>query len=201
MRIMLPLVTSATELRRALTICVSVRADLTAEGVAYDADVPIGVMIETPSAAVTADLLAQQAQFLSIGTNDLIQYACAADRENVDVAHLRNPLQPAVLRLLKQAIDAATLAQVPISLCGDMASDPSLTWLLLGLGLRDLSMEPHAIPMVKAIIRRSSMEESVAFAARAMASRSEEETAHLIEVAMAPKFASDLEAFLPAPDA
>jgi len=199
-RILLPLVTSPTELRRALTICASVRADLTAEGVAYDAHLPIGIMLETPSAVLTADLLAKQAKFFSIGSNDLIQYALAADRENVDVAHLRNPLQPAVLRLLKQAIDAANLAQVPISLCGDMASDPALTWLLLGLGLRDLSMEPHALPMVKAIIRRSSMEEAVAFAEKALASPSEQETAHLIEVAMGPRFAADLEAFVPATD-
>jgi phosphotransferase system enzyme I (PtsI) len=121
-RIMLPLVTSPTELRRALAICASVRADLTAEGVAYDAHLPIGIMLETPSAVVTADLLAKQAKFFSIGSNDLIQYAFAADRENVDVAHLRNPLQPAVLRLLKQVVDAANLAHLPVSLCGDMAA-------------------------------------------------------------------------------
>jgi phosphotransferase system enzyme I (PtsI) len=195
-RIMLPLVTSATELRRALAICASVRSDLTAEGIPYDAQLPVGIMLETPSAALTADLLAQHAKFFSIGSNDLIQFSCAADRENVDVAHLRNPLQPAVLRLLKQVVDAANVAHVSISLCGDMASDPALTWLLLGLGLRDLSMEPHAIPMVKAIIRRSSIEEAVAFAASALASPSEQETAHLIEVAMGPKFAAELEAFV-----
>jgi phosphotransferase system enzyme I (PtsI) len=195
-RIMLPLVTSATELRRALAICASVRSDLTAEGIPYDAQLPVGIMLETPSAALTADLLAQHAKFFSIGSNDLIQFTCAADRENVDVAHLRNPLQPAVLRLLKQVVDAANVAHVSISLCGDMASDPALTWLLLGLGLRDLSMEPHAIPMVKAIIRRSSIEEAVAFAASALASPSEQETAHLIEVAMGPKFAAELEAFV-----
>ena len=133
------------------------RADLAAEGVAHDPGVPLGIMLETPSAAVTADLLARDVDFFSIGTNDLIQYAFAADRENGDVAHLQHPLQPAVLRLLKQMIDAAAQAGVPISICGDMAGDPSLTWLLLGLGLRDLSMDPHSIPMVKAIIRRSSL--------------------------------------------
>jgi phosphoenolpyruvate-protein phosphotransferase (PTS system enzyme I) len=201
MRIMLPLVTAVTELRRALAICANVRADLSAEGIAYDPHLPIGIMLETPSAVLTADLLAAHIDFFSIGSNDLIQYACAADRENVDVAHLRNPLQPAVLRLLKHAIDAAASAQLPISICGDMASDPAFTWLLLGLGLRDLSLEPHAIPMVKAIIRRSSMQEAVVFAARALASPNEQETAHLIEVAMGPKFAADLEAFMPAPDA
>jgi phosphotransferase system enzyme I (PtsI) len=201
MRILFPLVTNTTELARALAIGASVRAELAAEDVAHDAHLPVGIMLETPSAALTTDLLARQADFFSVGTNDLIQYTCAADRENVDVAHLQNPLQPAVLRLLKHAIDAAAHAGRPLSICGDMASDPSLTWLLLGLGLRDLSMEPHAIPMVKAIIRRSSMAEAAAFTARALTSSCELETARLIEVAMGPKFAAELDAFLPAPDA
>lgn len=196
MRIMLPLVTSSTELEKALAICTGVRESLVAAGIAHDPHVPIGIMIETPSAAVTADLLAQQAAFFSLGTNDLIQYACAADRENADVAHLRDPLQPAVLRLLKQAIDAAAQAGLPISLCGDMAGDPTLTWLLLGLGLRDLSMEANAISAVKAIIRRSSMEEAKALAMRALASPNERETARLIREVMGPRFGADFVALL-----
>jgi phosphotransferase system enzyme I (PtsI) len=198
---MLPLVTGPDELRRALAICASVRADLAADGVAHDAGVPLGIMLETPSAAVTADLLARDVGFFSIGTNDLIQYAFAADRENDHVAHLRHPLQPAVLRFLKQMIDAAVHAGIPISICGDMAGDPSLTWLLLGLGLRDLSMDPHSIPMVKAIIRRSSLADAEALATAAFKSGSEQETARLIQAAMGPQFAADLEAFMPAADA
>ena len=193
MRIMLPLVTGATELQRALAICASVREELAAAGTAFDPHLPLGIMIETPSAAVTADLLARHADFFSLGTNDLIQYACAADRENADVAHLRDPLQPAVLRLLKQTIDAAARANRPISICGDMAGDPFLTWILLGLGLRELSMEPHAIPAVKAIIRRSSIKEAEALVALALASPDEHETACLIEAAMGPRFAADFE--------
>jgi phosphotransferase system enzyme I (PtsI) len=200
MRIMLPLVTNATELQRALAICASVRESLAAEGIAHDTHLPIGIMIETPGAAVTADLLARHASFFSIGTNDLIQYTCAADRENADVAHLRDPLQPAVLRLLKQTIDAAAHARIPISICGDMAGEPALTWLLLGLGLRDLSMEPHAIPAVKALIRRASMREAEALATEALASPDERETARLIRSAMGPKLAAEFEAFLPAHD-
>ena len=200
-RLMLPLVTGPDELRRALAICASVRAGLAAEGVAHDPGVPLGIMLETPSAAVTADLLARDVGFFSIGTNDLIQYAFAADRENDYVAHLRHPLQPAVLRFLKQMIDAAVHAGIPISICGDMAGDPSLTWLLLGLGLRDLSMDPHSIPMVKAIIRRSSLADAQALAAAALKSGSEQETARLIQDAMGPQFAADLEAFMPAQDA
>jgi phosphoenolpyruvate-protein phosphotransferase (PTS system enzyme I) len=198
---MLPLVTGPNELQRALAICAGVRANLAAAGVAHDPDVPVGIMLETPSAAVTADLLARDADFFSIGTNDLIQYAFAADRENDGVAHLRHPLQPAVLRLLKQMIDAAAAARVPISMCGDMAGDPSMTWLLLGLGLRDLSMDPHSIPMVKAIIRRSSLADAQALATAALKSASEHDTTRLIQDAMGSQFAADLEAFLPAADA
>ena len=200
-RLMLPLVTGPSELRRALAFCAGVRAELAAEGVAHDPGLPLGAMLETPSAAMTADLLAREVDFFSIGTNDLIQYAFAADRENDDVAHLRNPLQPAVLRLLKQMIEAAADARVPISICGDMAGDPALTWVLLGLGLRDLSMDPHSIPMVKAIIRRSSLADAEALATAALRSGSEQETARLIQDAMCPQFSADLEAFLPAADA
>jgi len=200
-RLMLPLVTGPSELQRALAICASVRADLAAEGVTHDPGLPLGIMLETPSAAVTADLLARQVDFFSIGTNDLIQYAFAADRENEDVAHLQDPLQPAVLRLLKQMIDGAAKACVPISICGDMAGDPLLTWLLLGLGLRDLSMDPHSIPMVKAIIRRSSLADAEALASAALKSGSEQETARLIQDAMGSQFAAELESFLPAADA
>jgi phosphoenolpyruvate-protein phosphotransferase (PTS system enzyme I) len=200
-RLMLPLVTGPEELQCALRICADVRTELAAAGIAHDPRLPLGIMLETPSAAVTADLLAREVDFFSIGTNDLIQYAFAADRENGDVAHLGHPLQPAVLRLLKQMIDAAAQARVPISLCGDMASDPSLTWLLLGLGLRDLSMDPHSIPMVKAIIRRSSLADAEALAVAALKSASEQETTRLVQDAMGPQFADDLEAFLPAGDA
>src|SRR2546429_6800498 len=113
--------------------------DLAREGAAFDRNLPIGVMIETPSAALSTDHLAESSSFFSIGTNDLIQYTFAADRENEDVAHLYHPLHPAILRLLKSAIDGASGARKPISICGDMAGDPAFTWVLLGLGLRSLS--------------------------------------------------------------
>ncbi len=103
-------------------------------------------MIETPSAAVTTDHLAEHSDFFSIGTNDLIQYTFAADRENQDVDHLYHPLHPALLRLLKEAIEGAARARKPISICGDMAGDPTFTWVLLGLGIRELSMAPATNP-------------------------------------------------------
>jgi phosphotransferase system enzyme I (PtsI) len=193
MRIMLPLVTSSQELRQVLAICARVCESLVTEGIAHDAGLPIGIMIETPSAALTADLLAKQAGFFSLGTNDLIQYACAADRDNPDVAHLRDPLQPAILRLVKHTVDAAARARIPISICGDMAGDPSLTWLLLGFGLRDLSMEAQSIPAVKDVIRRSSMEEAETLAKKVLSSPDERQTAHLILAAMGSTFAEELE--------
>jgi len=179
MRLMFPLVSGVTELQQARAICSEVRAQLTAEGIAHDPGLPIGIMLETPSAALTADHLARDVDFFSIGTNDLIQFTFAADRDNVDVRHLRQPNHPAVLRLLKSMVDDAGEAHLPISICGDMASDPLLTWLLLGLGLRDLSMDSHCIPVVKSIIRRSSLAEAVALTAEALTLRSEGEVTSL----------------------
>src|SRR5205085_2068333 len=140
---MFPLVTGIAELRTAQKTCAEIREELAREGIAFNPEVPIGAMIETPSAAVTTDHLSDCCDFFSIGTNDLIQYAFAADRENPDVGHLYHPLHPAVLRLLRQAVDGATRAGKPISICGDMAGDPAFTWVLLGLGVRELSMAPH----------------------------------------------------------
>ena len=196
MRLMLPLVSGVTELQHARAICSEVRAQLMAEGIAHDPGLPIGIMLETPSAALTTDHLAHDVDFFSIGTNDLIQFTFAADRDNVDVRHLRQPTHPAVLRLLKSMIDAAGEAHVPISICGDMASDPLFTWLLLGLGLRELSMDSHCIPVVKSIIRRSSLAEAVAFSAEALTLRSEGEVTSLAERTLRLRFGAELD-FLP----
>ena len=152
-RIMFPLISGLTDLRRAMKIAEEVRAELEREGVPHDPRVPIGVMVETPSAAMTADHLARHCDFLSIGTNDLIQYAFAADRDNRDVEDLYHPLHPAVLRLIKLAIDGAAASGKPVSLCGAMAGDPLNAQILLGLGLRDYSMTSTAIPQVKAALR------------------------------------------------
>jgi phosphocarrier protein FPr len=193
--VMYPMVTTVDEVREANALLDE------ACGGQRPANLRIGIMVEVPSVALNAAAFVPHVDFFSIGTNDLIQYAFAADRDNDDVAYLRHPLQPAVLRLLKQMIDAAAHARLPISICGDMASDPSLTWLLLGLGLHDLSMDPHSIPMVKAIIRRSSLADAEALATAALKSASEQETTRLIRDAMGSQFAADLEAFLPAADA
>src|SRR5207237_7414055 len=159
----------------ARSTCAGIVQELAREGVAFARDVPIGVMIETPSAALTTDHLAGKSSFFSIGTNDLIQYTFAADRENEDVEYLYHPLHPAFLRLLKSAIDGARGAGKPIAVCGDMAGDPAFTWVLVALGVRSLSMSPRFIPAVKAIIGASTLGEMEALLARALSLRSEAE--------------------------
>jgi len=197
LRLMFPLVTGVTELARLRAVCDGVLADLDREQIAHDASTPTGIMVETPSAAQTADHLAKRCDFLSIGTNDLIQYAFAADRENDDVAYLYQPLHPAVLRTLKQLVEMAAAAGKPISICGDMAGDPFLTWILLGLGFRDLSMDPDRIPLVKSVVRRSSLAEAKSLAARALELESEVDTVALVRQAIADRFPDELEGFVP----
>src|SRR6185369_9218448 len=135
---------------------------------------------ETPSAALTVDHLSRRCGFLSVGTNDLIQYMFAADRENDQVANLYQPLHPAILRILKLIIDAARAAGTPLSICGDMAGDPALSRILVGLGLRHLSMDPHCIPLVKLAIRGGSFVEAETLAAEALTLTSEVEVGRLV---------------------
>src|SRR5450631_139636 len=197
MRLMLPLVSGVTELERAIAISDDVASALTRKGnvtVGQGSPVPLGVMIETPSAALTADHLGRRCAFLSLGTNDLIQYAFAADRDNDDVAYLYQPLHPAMLRLLKTVIDAARLVGVPLSICGDMASDPMLTWILVGLGLRELSMDPSSIPLVKAVVRASNMAEAEALAAEALTLDSEIQVGELVGRRMAERLPAEVAA-------
>jgi len=150
------------------------------------------VMIETPSAALSTDHLAESSSFFSIGTNDLLQYTFAADRENEDVAHLYHPLHPAVLRLLKSAIDGANGQDKPISICGDMAGDPAFTWVLVGLGLRSLSMSPRLIPAVRSIVCKSRLDEMQALTERALSLRSETAVEDLVLGVMRERFPLEL---------
>jgi phosphotransferase system enzyme I (PtsI) len=185
MRLMLPLVSGVSELERAAAICNDVARNLGKPGKKLDPSgvpaVPLGIMIETPSAALTADHLARRCAFLSLGTNDLIQYAFAADRGNDDVADLYQPLHPAVLRLLKMVVEAARGAGIALSICGDMAADPMLTWILVGLGLRELSMDAASIPVVKSIVRASRMADAEALVQEALTLESEIEVRKLVE--------------------
>ncbi len=154
LRILLPMICNVGELRRVREALVQVARRLKRRGVAIpDTLPPLGVMIEIPGAALAADALAAEADFFALGTNDLIQYTLAIDRGDEQVAYLYDPLHPAVLRLIQFAIEAANRARIPISVCGEMAGDPRFTALLIGLGLRELSMTPGSILRVKQRIR------------------------------------------------
>ncbi len=167
-KIMFPLITNIMELRQAKWIVEDVKEDLEEEGIDFDHTMQIGVMIETPAAALIADHLANEVDFFSIGTNDLTQYTLAVDRVNERVASLYTPAHPAVLNLIRQTIQCAHRAKIDISLCGEMASDVEYAPLLIGLGLRTLSLSPPMIPEVKKVIRSISLDECNAIARRAM---------------------------------
>lgn len=152
-KMMFPLVTTIHELRQARMIVRDVMDDLDDAGIPYDRKMPIGIMIEAPSAAIVASIFAREADFFSIGTNDLVQYTLAVDRTNERVAHLYTAAHPAIHRLIKDVVRSARRHNVPVSICGEAAGDIEYTTLLIGLGLRSLSMTPSLIPHVKRIVR------------------------------------------------
>ncbi|HHB13035.1 MAG TPA: phosphoenolpyruvate--protein phosphotransferase [Chromatiales bacterium] len=158
-RLMFPMLTSVPELESALALLESVREELRAERRRFDPEMPVGAMIEVPAAALAAPGFAERLDFLSIGTNDLIQYTLAIDRLDEEVNYLYDPLNPAVLRLIRMVIEAGDAAGVPVAMCGEMAGDPRYTRLLLGMGLREFSMPPAALLEVKRIVRRSRLDE------------------------------------------
>jgi phosphotransferase system enzyme I (PtsI) len=155
-RIMFPLVTTLKELRQAKLILREVMEDLDEEGVPYRRDIPVGMMVEVPAAAVLAPHFAEHVDFFSIGTNDLIQYTLAVDRTNVNVAALYSASDPAVLRLVLHCVKAAREKRKPVSVCGEMSGDPMYAQFLVGIGVRTLSCAPHNIPAVKREVRRIS---------------------------------------------
>jgi phosphotransferase system enzyme I (PtsI) len=196
-RLMFPLVSGVTELKQLRAACDEVRNELDHDHIGYDPATALGIMIEMPSAALTVDHLARGCDFLSVGTNDLIQYTFAADRGNDEVAYLYQPLHPAILRTLKSVADFAKTAETPVAICGDMAGDPFLTWVLIGLGYRELSMDPDRIPLVKEVVRGATLAEAETLAADVLELESEVEIIALVRAKLGDRFAAVLEGFLP----
>jgi phosphoenolpyruvate-protein phosphotransferase (PTS system enzyme I) len=158
MRLMFPMISGVGELREAKEVLEEAKAELTREGIPFDPKLPVGIMVEMPSAVMVADLLAKEADFLSIGTNDLIQYSLAIDRVNEHVGYLYHPLHPAILRMVRYVVDAGHAAGVRVGMCGEMAGEPMFALVLLGLGLDELSMNSTAIPVVKSVLRGTTLE-------------------------------------------
>jgi len=154
-RLMIPMLTTLAELDAVLALVAQVRRELTAEGHPFDPDLPIGGMVEVPAAALCAEAFARRLDFLSIGTNDLTQYTLAVDRMDDSVSYLYDPTHPAVLRLIRMTIEAGQRTGTTVAMCGELAADPSYTRLLLGLGLREFSMQPEALLAVKEVVRQS----------------------------------------------
>jgi phosphotransferase system enzyme I (PtsI) len=186
LRIMIPMIASLGELREVRGLLARAEADVRARGLPCADKIPLGVMIEVPAAAVMVDLFAQEAAFLSLGTNDLIQYTLAVDRSSRSLAYLASPFDPSILRLIVNVIRAGKVSNKPVSVCGAMASDPIAALLLLGLGVREFSMEAAAIPEIKESFRRVALPEAEAVAAEALACHTAEDVEHCVAAAFAP---------------
>jgi phosphotransferase system enzyme I (PtsI) len=167
-KMMYPMISGLDELNQANALLEEYKAELRREGVPFDEKLEVGAMIEIPSAAVAADSLARRVKFFSVGTNDLIQYSLAVDRLNERIAHLYEPTHPAILRLIKMTADAGKKHGIWTGVCGEMAGDPVLAPLLLGLGITELSAAPATVPQLKYLIRRLKMSEARDLAERAL---------------------------------
>ena len=183
-RILFPLVSTLAELREARAIVRDVAAELVAEGHAVRENLPVGIMVEVPAAALMADHLAKEVDFFSIGTNDLIQYTLAVDRTNETVTELYSAADPSVLRLIAMVVEAARVHGIEVTVCGKMGGEPLYTMLLLGLGLRQLSMPPHQLPEVRRVIRGVRIETAQAVAAEALRLETAQAVTALLESAL-----------------
>lgn len=193
LKIMVPMISGVAELRFARAEFERTQEALAQEGAEIDADVGMGVMIETPAAAMICDLIAPGADFLSIGTNDLLQYTLAVDRTNEEVAYLYEPLHPANLRMIRSITQAARRAGIPVGMCGEMAGDPLHVWILLALGIGELSMAPFSIPVVKKILRDSTLGEARELLSGALGQSSAAEVRAHVEEMMARRFPLEFE--------
>jgi phosphotransferase system enzyme I (PtsI) len=172
LRVMFPMISGLEELETALGVFEEAKIECRAKGMAFNEKLPVGIMVEIPSAAMTADILAEKSAFFSIGTNDLVQYSIAVDRGNERVAYLAQPFHPAVLRFIKRTIDAAHAVGIKAAMCGEMAGDPNATAVLLGLGLDEFSMSAPSIPLVKHVVRSTSLADCQQLATQVLELRS-----------------------------
>ena len=183
-RILLPMISGLDEVRRAREMIAQVQDDLQREGIEHQTDCQVGIMIEVPSAAIISEQLAQEADFFSLGTNDLVQYTLAVDRGNARVASLYDPLHPAVLRLIRQVTDNAKAAGIPTSICGEMAADPVVAVILIGLGVHLLSVSPGQIPELREVVRAADMATAQQVARHSLGLTSGHEVRAHVEAAM-----------------
>jgi phosphotransferase system enzyme I (PtsI) len=178
LRIMLPLIVTLDEVLAARRLLEQAGEELRVRGVPYRLDVPLGVMIETPAAAVASDTLTRDVDFFSIGTNDLVQYTLAVDRGNANLADRYTPLHPAVLRLIRRTVEVAELGDIDVAVCGEMASQPLMAFALLGLGVRQLSVAPRSVPLVKRIVRSVTYAHAKLAASAALRALTAEQARH-----------------------
>jgi len=191
LRILFPMISGVEEIRQAKAILEDVKRGLHKGKVSFDLGIKIGAMIEVPSASITADILAREVDFFSIGTNDLIQYALAIDRINEHVSYLYEPLHPAILRIIRGVVEAAHKAGISIAICGEMAAEPAYALILLGLGLDEFSMNPLAIPKVKKVVRKSRFEEAQTLAEKVFEFNTASEIERYVRKWMVERFPED----------
>ena len=191
LRILFPMISGIEELRQAKAILEEVKKGLAKKKIPFDRGIEIGAMIEIPSASVTADILAREVSFFSIGTNDLIQYTLAIDRINEHVSYLYEPLHPAILRIIRGLVQTAHQAGIPVAICGEMAAEPAYALILLGIGLDEFSMNPVSIPKVKKVLRISRFEETRALVEKVFQFSTASEIEFYIRSWMAERFPKD----------
>ncbi len=191
LRILFPMISGVHEIRRAKAVLEEVKKSLTKAKIPFDPEIAIGAMIEIPSASLIADLLAEEVDFFSIGTNDLIQYSLAVDRINEHVSYLYEPLHPAILRSIRGVVKSAHQRGIPVAICGEMAAEPAYTLILLGMGLDEFSMNPVAIPKVKKILRMSRFEETLGLVEKVFQFSTASEIESYVRNWMAERFPED----------
>jgi phosphotransferase system enzyme I (PtsI) len=191
LKLLIPMISGIQEIRQVKTVLQEVKRGLSRSNVAFDPEIRLGVMIEVPSASITADILAREVDFFSIGTNDLIQYALAIDRVNEHVSYLYEPLHPAILRIIRNIVQTAHQAKIPVAICGEMAAEPLYGLVLLGMGLDEFSMNPASIPRMKRILRLSRFEDAAGLVERVFRFQTASEIERYVRSWMAERFPRD----------